>query len=305
MGTLDKKLNRAEEKFRILFENSPIGMAMVIHETGAFVEVNPSLLQSTGYTREEFLKLSFWDITPREYEQQELEQIEEINKTGKFGPNYKEYIRKDGSRFPIKISGFKLTEVDGREVVWGLIEDISENKRLEEELRYLATCDPLTQLLNRRTLNERFDLCVEFCKREAIEMAIITIDLDKFKDVNDSYGHHVGDEVLIEIAKRLQSNAKRKIDTVARLGGDEFMMILADISIHSMDNIAKRILDDIKRPIESDDYCVEISASIGVAVYPGHGSEQEVLMKLSDKAAYDVKRNGGNGYRIYGVYDNE
>ena len=123
----DHKLRRPEDRFISLFVHAPIGMAMVDHATGDFIEVNEALLKYTQYTKEEFLKLSFWDITPREYEHQEQEQIETLNKTGSFGPNYKEYIRKDGSRFPISIRGFILTDVDGRKLVWGIIEDLSLN----------------------------------------------------------------------------------------------------------------------------------------------------------------------------------
>jgi len=126
--TVEQKLRRSEERFQFLFDYSPIGMAMVDHSTGDFIEVNEALLKYTQYTKEEFLNLSFWDITPREYEQQEKEQIETLNRTGSFGPNYKEYIRKDGSRFPISIRGFILTDVDGRKLVWGIIEDISGQK---------------------------------------------------------------------------------------------------------------------------------------------------------------------------------
>ena len=126
--------SRAEEKFRVLFEDSPVGMAMVDHATGEFLEVNRSVLQSTGYTREEFLQLSFWQITPQQYAEQEIAQIKELNRVGQFGPNEKEYIRKDGTRYPIKISGSIMTNVDGRKVVWGIIEDITERKRAEAEL---------------------------------------------------------------------------------------------------------------------------------------------------------------------------
>ncbi len=125
VDTVEQKLRNSEERFKFLFKYSPIGMAMVDHATGEFVEVNDALLQYTQYTKEEFLKLSFWDITPREYEQQEQEQIATLNKTGSFGPNYKEYIRKDGTRFPISIRGFILADEDGRKLVWGIIEDIS------------------------------------------------------------------------------------------------------------------------------------------------------------------------------------
>lgn len=123
--TVEQKLRKSEERFRFLFKYSPIGMAMVDHATGEFVEVNDALLEYTQYTKDEFLKLSFWDITPKEYEHQEQEQIETLNKTGSFGPNYKEYIRKDGTRFPISIRGFILADEDGRKLVWGIIEDLS------------------------------------------------------------------------------------------------------------------------------------------------------------------------------------
>lgn len=125
----EKKL--AQNKFQMLFEHSPIGMALVIHETGAFLEVNNSVLKSTGYTREEFLNLSYWDITPREYEEQEIKQLQTLNETGRFGPNFKEYIRKDGSRYPLAISGALFIDTDGRKVVWGIIEDLSERRGKE------------------------------------------------------------------------------------------------------------------------------------------------------------------------------
>ena len=121
----------AQNKFRMLFEHSPIGMALVLHETGEFLEVNNSVLESTGYTKEEFLSLSYWDITPREYEQQEIEQLQTLNETGRFGPNFKEYIRKDGTRYPLSISGALFVDVDGRKVVWGIIEDLSERRERE------------------------------------------------------------------------------------------------------------------------------------------------------------------------------
>ena len=126
------KLERAEEKFQMLFEHSPIGMAMIDHTTGEFKEVNQALLEWTGYTKSEFLNLSFWDITPREYEAQELAQIERLNKTGHFGPNYKEYIRKNGSRFPIEISAFKMTDTDGSSLVWGVIKNLENTPKNSE-----------------------------------------------------------------------------------------------------------------------------------------------------------------------------
>jgi|GEM_PF-3082928 len=134
------KLERSERKFKSLFEFSPVGMTMIDQETGKFLEVNKSLLKASQYTKEEFLALSFWDITPIEYKEQENQQIEDLNNFGNFGPNEKEYIKKDGTRCPIKISGFSITNTDGKKVVWRLIEDITitkQYKTIYEDNKYL------------------------------------------------------------------------------------------------------------------------------------------------------------------------
>lgn len=129
----EHKLRRSEEKFQVLFEHSPIGMALIDHGTGEFLEVNTALLDYTGYSKDEFLKLSFWDITPEEYAPQEQAQIEQLNQMGFFGPNQKEYIRKDGSRFPISLRGFALNDADGRKMVWGIIEDITIKQKVQKQ----------------------------------------------------------------------------------------------------------------------------------------------------------------------------
>lgn len=134
--SFEQKINErdwAHRKFRMLFERSPIGMALVDHKSGEFLEVNDAVLKSSGYTRDEFMNLSYWDITPIEYEAQEKAQIETLNKTGSFGPNTKEYIRKDGTRYPISISGALFTEINGEKVVWGIIEDITERKKQNKQ----------------------------------------------------------------------------------------------------------------------------------------------------------------------------
>jgi PAS domain S-box-containing protein len=127
----EETLKKEKDKFHTLFELSPIGMALVDKETGHFLEANNRVLEDTGYSKDEFLNLSFWDITPREYEEQEAQQLLELNEKGCFGPNEKEYIRKDGTRYPIAISGFKYVDINGVEVVWGFIQDITKLKELD------------------------------------------------------------------------------------------------------------------------------------------------------------------------------
>lgn len=131
---VEKQLHESEDKFRALFELSPVGMVMMDYETLAYLEVNNSLLQSIGYTREEFKALTPGKFIPGEYKYQSKDQIESLKRTGKFGPNEKEYIRKDGSRYPIRTSGFLMTKANGQKVVWGIVEDITESKLAEEKL---------------------------------------------------------------------------------------------------------------------------------------------------------------------------
>ncbi len=131
---LQRSIERSENKFRLLFELSPVGMALVDYETGDFIECNKALTTMTGYTSEELLKIDFWKITPEKYKAQEMEQLEELRQNGRFGPNEKEYIHKNGTLISIKISGFNLKQLDGRTVTWGIIEDISERKRWEKDL---------------------------------------------------------------------------------------------------------------------------------------------------------------------------
>lgn len=149
-------LELSDEKFRILFELSPLEMAMIDYETGKFLEVNQSLLNSVKYTKEEFLSLSFYDVTPKEYDQLEKQQIKDLEATGKFGPNEKEYIKKDGTRYPIIISGFSFINTDNKKVVWGIIEDITEKKQYEiiyndnkELLEYIAIENSLQKVLDK------------------------------------------------------------------------------------------------------------------------------------------------------------
>ena len=125
------KIEPSDEKFRILFELSPLGMAMIEHKTGKFLEVNQSLLNSLNYSKEEFLSLSFYDITPNEYEEQEKQQIKDLESTGKFGPNEKEYIKKDGTRYPIIISGFSFTDSNNKK---NLLEYIAIENSLQKVL---------------------------------------------------------------------------------------------------------------------------------------------------------------------------
>jgi diguanylate cyclase (GGDEF)-like protein/PAS domain S-box-containing protein len=287
------KLKRSEEKFVLLFENAPIGMAMICHDTGEFLEVNKALLSYLGYTKDEFLTLSFWDITPREYDSQEQSQMDELNQTGKFGPNEKEYIRKDGKRVPIRLSGFKMIDVDKRDVVWGVIENITLERQLKEQhnkVKRLSVTDYLTGLSNRQKLDEALDHEINCATRYTSSFSTIMLDLDYFKKINDTYGHQVGDGVLIEVSAILQQYT-RKTDIVGRWGGEEFMIICPEIDGQDGEKLAEKIRAKIER--YSFKVIGNITASLGVSIYKQSDQDKSVVER-ADKALYQAKEQGRN-----------
>lgn len=283
-------LERSEEKFNMLFEFSPIGMALVDHETGVFLEVNRSLLQSTGYTKEEFVSLSYWDITPREYEAQEMKQIEDLNTKGSFGPNEKEYIRKDGSRYPIRIQGFIMDDVHGKKLVWGILEDISELKRMETELKSQAMNDYLTGIYNRRFFNEVLNQAIANAERMTQNLSIIVFDIDHFKSINDTYGHNKGDETLVNLTSFVKANI-RACDVFCRWGGDEFILMIPGADLEN----ARIVAEKLKLIISQGDFSLptKVTCSFGVSTR----SEKQIgldLINLADKALYNAKQKGRN-----------
>ena len=173
------KIEPSDEKFRILFELSPLGMAMIEHKTGKFLEVNQSLLNSLNYSKEEFLSLSFYDITPNEYEEQEKQQIKDLESTGKFGPNEKEYIKKDGTRYPIIISGFSFTDSNNKKVVWGIIEDITEKKQYE--IIYNDNKNLLEYIAIENSLQKVLDKIVNLAEKRNPEITCSILLLDETK----------------------------------------------------------------------------------------------------------------------------
>ena len=451
-------LVRFEERFEQLFKNSPVGLAMVDQSTAQFCEVNQALLSWMGYSRQEFLALSFWDITPEEYRAQDQQQLEDLTREGRFGPNQKEYIRRDGSRFPIRISGFKLIDVNGRPVVWGMIENLSEHieriklekkladnvgqlktlvhaipdvvwfkdtqerfqfcnarfesyfgateeqivgqkasvfvepgraamfrmgdqlaieqgtsyiseewvtfasdghkellevtkspvysedgkllgvlgigrdvsrrRQLEEQTKDRAFFDGLTKLPNRYLLEDRLKIAMSNSKRNANYCALLFMDLDSFKGLNDQHGHVLGDVVLREAATRLLE-CVREVDTVARFGGDEFVVILnqlhsdLDYSIESARRLAEKMRVALALPYflshssvedapemkranrkelhssQNDEVIYQGGTSIGIVLFLGDEIGQLELFAQADKAMYQAKKSGGNSVRFY------
>jgi diguanylate cyclase (GGDEF)-like protein len=180
--------------------------------------------------------------------------------------------------------------------VW-ILRDVTSRERAEAELRDQALHDPLTGLPNRALLNDRLTSAIAVAQRQDAPLSLLLLDLDGFKAVNDTWGHHAGDQVLTEIASRL-AGSLRESDTAARLGGDEFVLLLPATPLVGAIETARALVDFIVAPIVVDGRPLTVGASIGIAVFPNHGRDAEVLLSAADAAMYEAKHSGG-GYRTF------
>lgn len=177
--------------------------------------------------------------------------------------------------------------------------DITERKAMEEQMRQMAHYDPLTGLPNRSLIADRIQQTLALARRDQSLFALMFLDLDKFKPINDTLGHEVGDLLLKEVAQKLRLSI-RASDTVARIGGDEFVVLLPSIE-QELDAkvVAEKILHALNQPFQLSDHTLNISTSIGIAVYPLHGDDEKLLLINADIAMYHAKKHGKNNAQIY------
>ncbi len=209
------------------------------------------------------------------------------------------YVRKDGSRFPVLLSVTALR--DESNVIngyLGIAYDISERKRAEEYIRHIALHDVLTGLPNRALLDDRVMVAIEKQIRSNTSFALAMIDIDRFKHINDSMGHHIGDKLLKEFVERIKS-CLRPTDTLARMGGDEFVLLLSECNDVGAEIVMLRILGALKPPINVDIQELHITSSIGISVCPQDGQTLHELLRCADVAMYWVKEHGRNGYKVF------
>lgn len=333
---METAVREAEEKFRSIFENAVIGIFRAAPE-GRPVAVNRALAQIYGYNSpEELLQdlsgtaaetfIAAGQLARRllvesgQHARSSEVRCAEVHRaevqpadvpatdiqTAKSEGTEVEFFTRSGERRWIRLNCHPVhDQVGGLKYVDGTIEDITDRKLAEKRIETLAYYDALTGLANRSLLDARIVEALAMAQRTGKRVAVLFLDLDRFKPINDSRGHSIGDMVLRETAHRL-SRFVRGEDAVARVGGDEFVLVMGEIdSVADVEHAARRILDDLSQPLVIDGQALHVSASIGVSLYPENGFDRETLIRYADQAMYAAKESGRNRCRFFSAELNE
>ena len=293
-------LSASETQFRSTFEQAAIGIAHT-DPSERFLRVNQKLCQMVGYTREELLKMTIYDLTHPEDKgvgaagRQQLMSGEISTRTVE-----RRCVRKDGTVIWLRRTISMVRDAHGEPAYFiRVMEDITERKRLEHALQHLADHDRLTGLPNRGLIHDRLQHAVDQGARRTWIVGVMFIDLDRFKIVNDTLGHAMGDRLLSTVSERLQ-HCVRTDDTVGRLGGDEFAIVLTQLAhVHDAERVAHKVLNALSTPVDLDGHEAFVSASIGIALYPNDGDTADTLLRNADAAMYRAKAHGKNNYQLY------
>jgi diguanylate cyclase (GGDEF)-like protein/PAS domain S-box-containing protein len=290
----EQGLRDSEARYRLLFEQNAAGVCLIT-VGGTIVDCNATFAAMVDHSAHDLhgreLAAILSDSTALEAMHAQLEESPTVR-----GVEL-EMRRPDGEKVSV-LANVSLVGAGDDSLVHMTAVDISDRKRAEKQVKFQAYHDPLTQLPNRRLFVERLELSILAAKRARGNVAVLFIDLDRFKTINDTLGHSVADVLLIEIANRLRA-CVRQTDTVARHGGDEFTVILPDL--HQPEDaaqVAEKILERVVEPVLAGNTSIEISVSIGIAVYPYDGADVDTLLRNADDAMYRAKQAGRNTYQL-------
>jgi diguanylate cyclase (GGDEF)-like protein/PAS domain S-box-containing protein len=297
----EEAMRKSEEQFRLTFESAPIGMAITTLD-GQFKRVNQSLCEALSYSEAELLKLSFADIShPDDVNfHLSLEQKLASGAESDFQIE-KRYISKTGRPVDTLLKVVMVRDSNHKPLHFNnQIVDITDRKKMERQLLYDALHDSLTGLPNRALFMDRLEQELKRTKSQSTYLfAVLFLDLDRFKIVNDSMGHLVGDKLLVEIARRLE-NCVRATDTVARLGGDEFTILLENIAdVEFATKVAEKIYQSLTVPFSLDNYELFTTASIGIALSSQGYDKPEDILRDADLTMYSAKERGKARYEVF------
>jgi diguanylate cyclase (GGDEF)-like protein/PAS domain S-box-containing protein len=297
---MEEALRQSEERYRTIIKE----MEEWYFETdlaGNITFFNDIFAEVLGYSQKELTGLNFQSFVKKEEADSVYRLFHQVFKTGKPTRNFPyEFIQTDGTVISAEFSIFPKRDKDG--IVYGFRgvgHDITERKQAEKKIQYQATHDALTGLPNRLMFSQLLNQAIKSAHRYKRQFAVLFMDLDRFKIINDTMGHDAGDELLQEIAARLK-NTLRAVDVTARLGGDEFVILIDEVSdINNVATVAHKILNSIIKPLIIMGQECRVTASIGISIYPKDAEDEQSLMKNADMAMYLAKEGGKNNYQFY------
>ena len=295
---IEADLEKSVATYRTLVEQIPAVTYIATLDRKQMLFVSPQVHEILGYSQEDFLANQ--EIWMQQIHPDDLERVQAAVRQSVEGevPFHAEYrVRtKKGSYLWIKDAADVVRESGAQLYLQGVLYDIHERKEYEKEMVRLAHFDQLTGLANRALFLDRLSQAIVQSKRQKLSFAVLFLDLDGFKAINDNLGHLVGDQLLKDVAQRLTSQL-READTVARMGGDEFTLILKDISRkEDIVHVAEKLVQAVAAPYPYIDEALQVTTSIGISCYPEHSTDADHLMTLADNAMYESKRNGKNRF---------
>ena len=290
----EKRLRESEERYRLLFERNLAGVFRTTVD-GRILDVNDAMARMLGYEREELLSTN---ATAAYFSADErarlMTQLDEQKALSNIEVRLR---RRDGAAIWV-LENMTLLESPDGSIIEGTIVDITDRKTAQDQIEYQAYHDILTGLPNRALFRDRITVALAHARRYRRAAAVMFLDLDRFKLVNDTLGHTVGDGLLQAAAQRLVGSVRAE-DTVARMGGDEFTILLGDAAdAHAVVTVAGKVLEAISAPIVVEEHELSVTTSIGIAVFPEDGGDAESLLKAADSAMYRAKENGRNNYQF-------
>jgi len=297
---MEEALRRSGERYRTILEEIEEGYYEV-DLAGNFTFANDAACRQFGYSRRELMGMNYRVYVPKDDVKNVYKTWNKVYRTGESVKSFPfASIKKDGTHIYLENSITPLRNKEAKIIGFRSVSrDITERKQFEEKLAVMATHDHLTGLPNRVLLSDRLMVGSALARRSGYRLAILMLDLDRFKIVNDTLGHSIGDELLKAVGQRL-SDIMRKSDTISRIGGDEFVLVLPQISqIDDVTKFAQRILSAFQEPFVFGKNRLQVTTSIGIAIYPDDGADIENLLKSADSAMYWVKEHNRGLYKYY------
>lgn len=295
-----KALHDHQNRFEIFFREAHYGMAL-LNLDGRLVKVNDALCHILGYSEEDMLAMNFYYLIHPDNMNNLQINIQQLldNKIKSYVSEQKCY-RKNGETLWVNSLLTLIFDSENKPTHFLLqVQDMTMQKKTEERLQHMAYIDSLTGLANRNRVEQFIQHLLVASRRHRQQFALLMLDLDRFKNINDSLGHEAGDELLRVVADRLR-NSVRSTDVIARLGGDEFIIVVTDVKkSESAAVIAQKILQNMMREIMIQEQEIYITTSIGISLYPYDGHELQILLKNADLALYRAKDQGRNNYQFY------